>query len=104
MSVITLISGDLTGSLTGNTHSSVSHWNHQKTFQAKVVGTGAVTATAVIQCSNDALTWLDVGTITLSGTTSAADGFAHEAPWQYYRAKTTAVSGTSAAITVYMGK
>lgn len=73
------------------------------TFQATVSGTGTVTATVLIQVSNDGTNWITLGTITLSGTTSATDGFASSAPWAYVRSNCTAISGTSAALSVVMG-
>lgn len=76
------------------------------TFQATVVGTGAVTATVDIEVSNDGTYWADTaaGTITLSGTTSHSDGFTTtSAPWKYVRANVTAVTGTGATVTVSMG-
>jgi hypothetical protein len=77
--------------------------HNQRTFQATVTGTGAVTATVLIQVSNDGTNFLTLGTITLSGTTSASDGFASNAPWVHVRANVSAISGTSAAVTVVMG-
>lgn len=74
-----------------------------RTYQATVVGTGAVSATVIIEGSNDEVGYLTLGTITLSGTTSASDGFVSEAAWAYVRARVTAVSGTSAAVTVSLG-
>ncbi|MCK5611366.1 hypothetical protein KAR91_56370 [Candidatus Pacearchaeota archaeon] len=80
-----------------------------RTYQAKVVGTGAVTATVVIEGSNDTQavvankTWVLLGTITLSGTTSDTDGFGSVLPWQETRARITAVSGTDATVNVNMG-
>lgn len=75
------------------------------TFQANVVGTGAVSATVVIECSNDGTYAVAtaLGTITLSGTTSSTDGFTTNAPWKYVRARVTAISGTGATVQVYMG-
>ena len=77
------------------------------TFQAWVTGTGAVTATVTIECSNDDTlqNWCTtvLGTITLSGATSSSDGFTTTAPWKYVRAKVTAISGTGAAVVVLMG-
>lgn len=75
------------------------------TFQGNVTGTGAVTATIVIDCSNDAVNWVatPLGTITLSGTTSSSDGFTTTAPWKYVRARVTAITGTGATAQVYMG-
>ncbi len=80
-------------------------------IDAAVVGTGAVAATVVIDCSNGALDaagaiiWntTPLGTITLSGTTSAADGFTTDAPWKYIRGRVTAISGTGATVTAQMG-
>lgn len=74
--------------------------NH--TFQGIVTGTGAVTATVLIQCSNDGTNWLTLGTLTLSGTTTATDGFASAAPWAFVRANVTARTGTGAAVTVHV--
>ena len=77
------------------------------TFQAWVSGTGAVSATVVIDCSNDDTKtyWCStpLGTITLSGTTISSDGFTTTAPWKYTRARVTAISGTGAAVVVVMG-
>jgi hypothetical protein len=75
-------------------------------FQATVVGTGAVTATVDIEVSNDGVYVVDTvaGTITLSGTTSHSDGFiTQNSPWKYVRANVTAVSGTDATVNVTMG-
>lgn len=73
-----------------------------RTFQAVVAGSGAVSATIVIDGSNDRDNWIVVGTISLSGTTSATDGFASTAKWKYIRSRITAISGTNASVTVTM--
>jgi len=75
------------------------------TFQATVVGTGAVTATVTIEYSNDGTYVCSTvgGTITLSGTTSSTDGFTSDSPWKFVRANVTAISGTGATVTVTMG-
>lgn len=73
-------------------------------FSANVSGTGAVTATVRIEARNTASgVWFTLATITLSGTASAADGFASLARYMEYRAVLAAVSGTGAAVTVTMG-
>lgn len=74
------------------------------TYQATVAGAGAVTATVVVEVSNDGSNWLTLGTITLSGTTSASDGFAVGAGalWEFSRGNVTAISGTGAAVTLTM--
>jgi uncharacterized protein with ACT and thioredoxin-like domain len=80
------------------------------TFQAIVTGTGAVTATIAVQVSNEADTfngiksnWITMGTITLSGTTTATDGFTTICPWRYVRVSVTNVTGTGATAKVIMG-
>lgn len=79
-------------------------------YQAIVTGTGAVTATVVIQCTNEDASfngtqshWVTIGTITLTGTTTASDGFTSISPWKYSRANVTAVTGTGAVVEVIMG-
>lgn len=74
-------------------------------YQATVVGTGAVSATVKIEVSNDGVGWLSdtTSTLALSGTNIASAGFSSSAPWQYVRANITAISGTGAAVTVTVG-
>lgn len=77
----------------------------QRSYQATVTGTGAVSATVVIQVTNDnAVNWLDLGTITLSGTNSATDGFGCLVDWKFVRANVTAISGTGATVNVFVGQ
>lgn len=71
-------------------------------IQATVSGTGAVSATVVIQVSNDGANWITMGTIILAGTTSNSDGFTAMANWALVRANLTAVSGTGATVVVVM--
>jgi hypothetical protein len=92
----------------GTTSTTTGNWFYKDApkaaIQVVVVGTGAVAATVVIEVSNDATYAIAtaLGTITVSGTTSASDGFTTDAPWKYIRARVTAVSGTGATINVYM--
>ena len=74
-----------------------------KTFQATVSGTGAVSAIVAVEVSNDSVNFLTLGTITLSGTTVASDGFASFATWTYVRGNLTSISGTSAVVVLSMG-
>lgn len=74
-----------------------------RTFSAFVAGTGAVTATVLIEVSNDGTVFFEAGTVTLSGTTVDADGFAINAKWAYTRINVTAITGTGAAVTVTLG-
>lgn len=73
------------------------------TVHATVAGTGAVTATVIIQVGNISGSWLDLGTLSLSGTTSATQGLALDAHWVYIRANCTAITGTGATLNVVMG-
>ena len=75
------------------------------TYQAVVTGTGAVSATVIIEMSNDGINAVatPAGTITLSGTAPQSDGFTTQAPWGYHRARITALTGTGAAVQVWYG-
>ena len=73
-----------------------------KWVQASVTGTGAVTATVVIQGSVDGITWAKtaLATITLSGTNADSDGVTIISPVKYIRANVTAITGTGATLLV----
>lgn len=89
------------------TSDAIESYEHSEdyTCQATVTGTGAVTATVIVEGSNESATgnFLTIATITLSGTTTASDGFVATSSWQFTRARLTAISGTGAAVTVTMG-
>ncbi len=70
--------------------------------QANVVGTGAVTATVNLQASLDGVYFTTIKVFTLSGTTSATDVALLDATFQIYRVNVSAISGTSATVTVYL--
>ena len=74
-------------------------------FQAILTGTGALTATVVVDVSNDGTNWCStaLGTINLSGNDAVADGFVGDAPWMFVRARVTALTGTGASVQVLMG-
>lgn len=76
-----------------------------RTYMATVTGTGAVTATVVIEGTNEEPpeNYITIGAITLSGTTSASDGFASNQAWGRVRARVTSITGTNVAVTVTMG-
>lgn len=95
-----LTGGTTTGAKTGEYKDTVN-----TTYQATVAGTGAVTATVLIEVSNDDTNYCatPLGTISLSGTTSATDGFTTSAPWKYHRVNISAISGTGATVTVKVG-
>lgn len=85
--------------------SAISLRSADVTFQATGITTaGAGSATTAIEVSNDGRSWLVVGTITLTlSTTAASDGFAISARWNFVRANVTAVSGTGASVTITTG-
>jgi len=80
-----------------------------QTYQVVANGTsGAFSATVVIEVSNDGTTAVGtvLGTISVSGTatTAASDGFATStAPWAWVRARVTAIAGTGASVSTWMG-
>lgn len=80
----------------------------EKSIQAHVAGTGAVSATVKIQVSNNPSlqsSWIEAGAITLTGTTTAVDGLVlSNSMWGYYRAEVTAISGTAATVNVMVGQ
>lgn len=76
------------------------------TFQICVDGTsGTQTASVNIECSDDGIhpCATVMGTINLSGLLSASDGFASTSAWKWIRATVTAISGTGAVITGFLG-
>lgn len=89
---------------TNTTGSTIIDRNPGGTFQAVITGTGSVATTVTIQCSLDATNWLTLGTITLSGTNTATDGFVSQGEWLAYRAVTSGTSGTVTAIQVLMSE
>lgn len=74
------------------------------TFQVVHVGTSAgatVGSTVVIEASNDGVNALAtvLGTVALAGDTPQSDGFAIDAPWEYYRAKINSIVAATAGST-----
>ncbi len=69
-------------------------------IQGFVIGAGAVSATVVVEGSNNAIDWVPIATLNLSGTDRGADGGVAQIIWEYLRARVTAISGTNAAVTV----
>ena len=68
-----------TNRTTTGTSEIIQPWGTRRTIEATVTGTGAVSATVVVQISNDETNWLTLTTLTLSGTTTAFDGAAMDA-------------------------
>lgn len=80
-------------------------WAARRTFQAVgSTSSGAGAADVRIEVSNDGVNYIEAGAITLTLSTSASsDGFASDAAWRYVRARVDSISGTGAAVTVWMG-
>jgi len=73
------------------------------TIQAvETAASGTVTATIIVEVSDDGVNALTLGTITLNAATPAIDGFAFSARWQYIRVRVTAMSAAS-TINVHIG-
>lgn len=82
---------------TPSSESNSPNWS----FMATVTGTGAVTATATIEVAHSASgPWITLGVMTLSGTTSASDGFTAQAKWPFVRCTSSNVTGTGATLVV----
>ena len=72
-----------------------------RTYIASVAGSGSVSATVLIEVSNDNVIWATRATITIGGTGSASDLSVDDpSPFPFVRANVTAISGSGAAVTV----
>lgn len=90
-----------TASTTGTAASALGTalWTHQLI----VTGSGTVTATAVVEGTNDPTGtngWQTIATLNASGTTSASDSVVVQHTWAQLRARSTALTGTGAAAVV----
>lgn len=76
-----------------------------KTFQAKGTTTaGAGSATIKVQGSLNGTDWDDLGTITLTlATTTSSGSFTSDDRYSLIRGNVTTISGTNAAVSLYMG-
>lgn len=103
MQIITLFSG-ITTNTTIAPDKQVDSGNvparPSRTYEARVTGTGVITATITFFGSNDGVGYsaTPFGTITLSGSTSVTDGFMSQANWQFVRCVTSNVTGTGATV------
>lgn len=75
-----------------------------RAFQAWMAGNGAISATVLIEASNDGQNFGTRTTLNLTGNNYASQVFNDTlAPFPFVRATVTAISGNSAAVTVTMG-
>lgn len=93
------------GATTTGAQSAIYKDSPYSAFQIGVTGTGSISTTVLIECSLDGTNWCStpLASVSLSGTTSATDGFTTQSPWKFIRANVTAISGTGATVTVLMG-
>lgn len=82
---------------------SVPAGKSKRSYQGVVRGTGALTATILIEASNDESNAVAIGTITLSGNDLVTDGGLSDGEWAYVRARVSAITGTGATVNVTMG-
>lgn len=81
--------------------SALMRRNRIWSYHAYLTGTGAVSATILIEARNvGSGTWRTLGTLSPSGTDAADDSITTDTPWLEHRARCTAISGTSAAVIV----
>ena len=104
MKTISILPATLT-TVTGGSVPIKEENTREMSIQATVAGTGALTASIIIEVSNDNRGWVSnaVSNINLSGTTVASQGLLLKAPWAYIRARVTSISGTGASVTVTAG-
>jgi hypothetical protein len=76
-----------------------------RTYQAKVSGTGAITATITFFGSNVSGEYpaTAFGTITLSGTNTVTDNFVSGASWNFVQCTVANVTGTAATVSATVG-
>ncbi len=72
----------------------------KRSYQGTVTGTGAVTATIIVEGSNDGITYHTIMTFTLSDTTIASAAAQADSNWFWTRARVTAITGTGAVAQV----
>lgn len=78
----------------------------EKTFDAVIIGTGTVSATVLIEGSNNGFAGdvgTLIGTIQLSGSGADASGFYSDGPWTAVRSRVSTIAGTGATVSVAMG-
>jgi len=63
----------------------------------------ATGATGTVQARFQANKWVTLGTITLTGTTEASDGFATASAWKWTRVNVSALTGTGATVQAIQG-
>lgn len=66
-----------------------------------VTGTGTVSATVVVEASNDGgSNWFTLATLSASGGSPVSDSLVGESSWVQIRSRCTAIAGTNASASV----
>lgn len=81
----------------------IEPWGTRRTVTATITGSGAVSATLVVQVSNDGTNFATLQSLSLSGTDADIKIHATDAAYRYMRLDLSAISGTSAAVTAIIG-
>lgn len=114
MTAVTLANGNVHSMGAGLTGTGAGPWCYKESPNAAIqvnlssANAGALTATVVLEVSNDGVNPCATvaGTITLGATAPAvgSDGFTFQnAGWKFVRLNVTAISGTGATVTGFLG-
>lgn len=93
----TILSGATTVGATG---SMSGQYVNKMSIQGYVVGTGTVSATVIVEGSNNGTDWVPISTLTMSDSGRAIDGGVLSTMFSTIRGRVLAISGTGAAVTV----
>lgn len=74
-----------------------------KSIQAVLTGTGAISCSVSIQQSNADANYIEVASISLSGTDSASQLVSFQSAFKYTKSVVSALTGTGAACVVTVG-
>lgn len=90
---------------TGAGSSVLPAYQGTKTFQAAgTTSAGSGSVTVAVQCSLDGTNWDTLGSITLTlATTTSSNSFASNDRCRLVRGNVTAISGTGASVSLYLG-
>jgi hypothetical protein len=83
-----------------------------QTFQAVHTASASLSSTIKVEGSNVANSsllgtagyWVNLGTITLVGSSVVSDALVTEAPYMWYRGNVVSASGVSTAISIFMSQ
>jgi len=103
--IVKLLASGITSAPTTSGAVNIEDLNSKEiSYQATVVGTGAVSATVIIEVSIDGVGWLSdtSSTLSLTGTNVGSAYLNSNGYWSFARVRVTAISGTDASVNVTM--